>query len=286
MYPPTERTRERFLVSGNKKTGKTALALSIIELLAKGDSGATAYWFDSEDSIYDSEAIVAPLEGRGLLSVTQGSKFEDFALFVDRTLGHAKNDDWVIVDKADAFWKWTQSYYLRVVKGIDLTESIRRLNKEGKPPQWGGVPQVIERSEWTTVTGYYDEVIQPLILSASDRPKLHLCFITEVKDAGEDDEVNTELAHGVKPTGQKGLPYQMRTLIHLEVNRSGHVYSSLERVGSGRDRVDRKPFTNFAMTYLMGTAGWLRKQPGELPTNIPATPNGSPREDESHVPSE
>lgn len=233
-------------------------------MLGKGDSGAQAYWFDSESSLYDSEAIVGPLVGRGLLIPYFGESYEAFARFVDDVLGKAKPDDWVMVDKADAFWSWTQSYYLHEVKGKDLVEARRDANKQGKNIQWGGITEEIKRGEWTIVNDYYFTVMNPLVLSSPQRPKLHLGLITELKGKDEDDYITDEF-HGMKPTGQKELAYQMRTLVHLEkrtVAGQGstrmHTYTTTERHGSGRPHKEREQFSNFALSYLFGVAGWSR----------------------------
>lgn len=284
MYPPTERNRERLLLSGGPKTGKTAGLLSIAEMLAKGDSGAKVFWFDSEGAIWDSAEVVDPLVGSGMMTVTQGSSYHDFEAFVKMVMGDATDHDWVMVDKADAFWGWTQKFYSREVKGKDLNVAIREANKAGENVGWGGVSHVIDRSEWKVVTDYYDDVMLQLILPAEGRPHLHLAFTTEVKDLTDEDAegLKAQMRFGVKPTGQKGLPFQMRTLVYLEALRGqGHMYSTVERHGSGRPNEERVPFTNFALGYLMSKARWTRKSasstggPGSPTTGEEATPGHS-----------
>lgn len=266
-------------MSGGPKTGKTAALLSIAEMVGKGDSGARVWWFDSEGAIYDSAEIVEPLEGIGTLLVTQGSNYHDFEGFVKKVIAEANPGDWVMVDKADAFWTWTMRYYSREVKNKDLQQAVRDANKAGESIAWGGINQVIERSEWGVVTGYYDDVMLQLVLPGETRP-LHLAFTTEVKDLTDEDPdgLKAEMRFGVKPTGQKALPYQMRTLAYLEALRGrGHMFTTVERHGSGRPNEERVPFTNFALGYLMTRAKWTRKDPNAAPpTNSEANPPLSP----------
>lgn len=263
MFPPTKRTRERLLVYGAPKVGKSSCALSIAKLVHKSGSGNTVWWLDTDSALNDYEAIFDELGDT--VQGSRASKWEDIPAWTEKVLTNAKADDWAVFDMADKAWVWLRKWYTQEVLGYDSAQKMLDLAKGGKVG-WEMHGELIPRSHWEVIRALYDDAMLPLLLDDDSKPKVHLLFVTEERELGDSDDAGKKRELGTKgPTGQKSLPYQMRTLVRVESLARGHQYSTVER--GGRESKSGVAFTDFGLSYLTNN-GWRLKSGEELAAEV------------------
>lgn len=166
--------------------------------------------------------------------------------------------DWVVCDFISKAWIAVQDSYVFEVFNQDIADYFLRARKSLKDnaksfnPLEGWV-------DWQVINPMYFKWVNQLLFKG----KWHV-YCTAMSDNLSSDKKPTEdaqtrsllLRYGVKPVGQKQLPFQFHTLLLNNHNlQDGYTVTAIkdrERPGIGEAR----PIKNFTTDYLVNVAGW------------------------------
>lgn len=134
--------------------------------------------------------------------------------------------------------------------------------------QWEGTGKgqpkrsTTEGWDWGFVNGLYDATFLPLLLETNS----HVFITTEQADYSPDLEQDKAKRMmfgkaGVKMTGQKSLPYQVSTILHIDTMAGKRVLTTIgdrDGVSGPRPYLDKANMDDFVQGYLLdpAPAGW------------------------------
>lgn len=260
--------REKLLVIGPPKAGKSTAILSIVYWMWKSGDPHKAYLIDADDSleVLLTDPKYAGMDNYELFPV---SEWEDWTAASEKVRA-AGEGDWIGVDMADKAWRSVQSYFLREVRKKSRAEALLDASKKGKT----GWEAFRDDFDWPTINALYDDTIKPILLSS----RAHLIFTTEQDEVRSSGNMTEEQKRSVrdfgkfKPTGQKSLPYQMRTILRIDRLARGRIISTLG--DRARPELDNEDLDDFFDTYLRKIAGWNIELPKGAKSEAVDTPQG------------
>jgi ABC-type dipeptide/oligopeptide/nickel transport system ATPase component len=253
LHAPGPR-RERILVFGESGSGKSSTWTSIAEWMVKTGSGDTMYVTDT-DKAWEA---MRPVDGRldKTCSVDDARNYSQIKASLDRALKLGSTNDWLVVDMIDQLWVRSQRHYFDEAMESDLGDFFLEAKKGG--------PSVAGEygTNWNVINKLYGD----LTLRIYDFPGHVLCC-TPAGDlrqpnrdgkGGDDVKVRQMFNRvGMKPEGQKALPFLFHTIILTqEASTDWRLTTVKDRQ---RERVVGKVVTEgggFPMSYLIPTAGW------------------------------
>lgn len=274
-------SRERILLSGPTKVGKSNAVISI----AKYTPSSTVHVIDNDN------AYVAALErSSNPPSNIQVHDVEDYEETIEairevrdwiKQDEDVRRDDWIAVDLFSGTWDDVQSSFVEEIFDTTMDSYMmakrkalqgRRedATKNAKPGDkasagGGGALGVFEQdTDWTTINHVYRQLQATL-----RRFPCHVIACTEVDEIDtrpgrKNDKEMMKLygAYGVKPRGQKRSPHLFHTLLMMTKMSSGenaqYVMTSIGDRGDRAD-LDEDEVGEFAVSYLQGIAGWKPK---------------------------
>jgi len=282
------RSRERILIFGPPKAGKSTCALDVVKKL----KGRTAFILDCDnawDRMLDEDDRAANVKVR---EEWRGDPDPDFAKFelddewCDESgtvvLWHvngwlqfreafrqaherAERDDWIIVDSMTHPWSDIQEWYVRTVFGKDFPDyllqqridQVKAGNKSGELKK-GEKPEFLV--EWSYLNAQWNEAFAHPFTNG----RCHQLVLAEAKPIHHHDNRDTKelyLAVGRKPDTQKRLGYQAATVLSVDKEGMGdQTRYVLTTIGDrGREdhvRFDGDEWEDFFVTYMKGAAGW------------------------------
>lgn len=259
LVPPLGSPREKILVWGGPKVGKSCSHLSIAELYAATGTPGTFYIIDTDD------AMPRMLYRRSLPNVVvlPAIGWSEYKAAGDKAVEMAGPEDWVIVDFVDRAWTAVRDWYFDVFLAEAPEEYFTRKKKEQIAEGRGGRKNrlgLYEEIDWDVVNPEYNSFIKPLIGTSAMKPNLrsHLFLVCEEKDVWEAGKPTG----ATKPGGQAGLQYQVHSLIKLDKVKRGRI---MNNVGTDRERpdIENEAYDSFALEYLCKCAGWSMMKGGE-----------------------
>lgn len=267
MKPPvSQRTgkpaREVIGVFSGPKVGKSTAWKTIAEYEHKTDSEAKFYVIDTDGDA--AERLLSSSPDLTNVTVYRASDWETFREASKDVRAKAELGDWVVVDLADRVWKFVQNYYARKVflsADEDESEYLLKLRADWEGEKKGKKPMsTIEGWDWGFVNNLYDSHFLPLILNTP----AHVFVATEMADYSDDlekDKVKRMMFGkiGVRMTGQKSLPYQVATILFLEITGGKRTITTVgdrDGVSGQRQYLDKVEMQDFVRTYLCGPAAW------------------------------
>lgn len=245
MLTAPSSVREKILIFGGPKVGKSTSWLSIAAMAAESESDAHFHVIDTDEAV---PALLLGEKYKGLSNVTvypaiEWSEYRDAGRKVFEAAGPG---DWVIIDFIDKAWKAVQSWFTQEVHGMEIAEFMLKQRLAGKSG-W----DLYREIDWNVVNPEYDAFAKPFLL----RSKANLLVVCEETVVGtEDESAKKQMFSQVKPTGQKSLPYQVRSILRLERVIRGRLLTTIG--DRERPELDREEYDSFAWTYLCQTAGW------------------------------
>ena len=274
MFEQTTR-RERILLYGSFKLGKSTCWLDIADAYYKADS--TDIHFYVIDTDFGVEKMLD--EGYGhlqdMLTIYQPLDFGELLTASKEISKQAGRGDWIIIDMLSYPWTMAQEYYIAGVFGDEPENYFLQMRKEvvakdGKDKRaYGGH----EGTDWNFITKIYRQFEFPL----SMRSKANIFAVSEEKKLDADRGASPEMVKMFKnvglmaPAGQKGIGHRFDTVLRMTMRTNGQ--REITMVGDrGKNRgetwEDRGSRTikiggdsgGFAKEYLVKVAGWKRKK--------------------------
>jgi len=277
--PPRGHRREKPLIYGGYKIGKSSLWLDVLNTFHQ--YGQTDVHFFIVDSDYGYEELVADeyphLMDTEMVTLFNPETFEDFIDARIQIRAEEKRGDWVVVDLMKQPWEAAQEHYIQKVYGEDPWEYLIAMRKEvvakgGKDPRsYGGH----DGMNWGFITRNYNQFDYPLTLKS----KAHVFGVTEERKLDEARGADPEkikrfrIVGKMEPVGQKGIGHRFSTVMRMTQKASGQ--RQLTMVGDrGREKkiwpakmglddkgelnriLDIDASESFVQRYLVDVVGW------------------------------
>lgn len=248
-FSPLIPVRERILDLGPAGSGKTSNFLHIARHLIATQTGSNFYVGDS-DFAMDRMLINYP-EIVPHLSLNPLYDWDDYVRFAQFAIANAGPNDWICIDFIGSAWKAVQEHYVQQVFNKGIGDYFLAARKKEVAELEGWV-------DWSVINPMYQQWIMPLLFKS----RCHL-FCTAKSDPLSDPKKPLEgkevrsmfLPFGVKPVGQKDLPFQFHTVLVSDRDVQGR---RLINTVKDRERLEVRGqvVTNFAVDYLTNIAGW------------------------------
>lgn len=272
--------REKILVYGSYKIGKSSLWLDILQASYEAGLKIHFYVIDT-DRAYSKmmEEMPVDYEAEGYLTLYEPDNFSELMEASVEIQANAGKGDWVIIDMLNYAWEEAQYYYTENVFGETPDNYFLAMRQEvvasgGKDARsFGG----FEGTDWNFITKVYKRFETPLTMKGN----WNVFAVTEQRkmDTRDDDPQKAKQYKGVQghiPVGQKGIGHRFDTVFHMRQRVSGD--RELHMVGDrGREKqggawaelgtnvitIGEHP-KSFTRRYLVDIAGWeksKKKQP-------------------------
>lgn len=244
---------ERILVLGPAGSSKTTGLLNIAKFCALTGSDAQFYIGDSDSAIPRMMTGYPTIQDRvHITSLYDWKDYEAFGKMVART---ARPQDWVSVDFISNAWSSVQSHFITEVFQQDMGKYFVFQRKADQKTLEGW-------TDWNVINALYRDWIKPLVF----RGNYHL-YCTAMSENLSSDKKPTEskevrslfLPYGVKPSGQKELPFQFHTLLlagKTQTPGSPAQYTLTSVKDRERRELVGQPISNFTVDYLVNVGGW------------------------------
>ncbi len=269
---PTDPAPERILALGTAGSGKTTNFLNIAKFAQTTKSESKFYVLDSDFamdrmitgypsipySIHGDPAFTNPDARLVIYPVFEWQEYE--RALRDIRL-KSRPGDWVCVDFISNAWTAVQEYFVSEVFHKDIGDyflSVRKtLDKDAS--SLGALEGWVD---WGVINPLYKKWVNTLLY----RGRYHLyCTaktepLSSEKKPTEDPQTRQLFSrYGIKPVGQKDLPYQFHTLL-LTGRRSIMGQEDIRTITSIKDRerpeVSGQEVKNFTADYLINIAKW------------------------------
>lgn len=255
--------RERILVFGGPKVGKSDMVMRLAELYEQTNTPGQFYYIDTDghlDSIeadgqYADLANIIPYEVYGWERLFDAGKEIE---------SKAGEGDWIVLDMAHRAAEWVEEWYLKCKYGTDnLAAKYAELKWEGqesdgsvKESKGFGDNPLIGQRDYKPMNAAYNSFFNPLALES----RAHIICLTEkagvYKGPGADAEkIRTYDKIGGKPKGHNSIDYNLSTLMHIEKTNFGRYITTVGDRG-GRQLIDQVEYKDLFSSYLLPIAHW------------------------------
>lgn len=248
LSPPDGAPREKIMIYGDTKVGKTWAWLSIARMYQQTKTPGTFYCIDSDETM-DRYLFAEDLPN---VKVWDATQYTEYLTAVDEILPAAKKGDWIICDMADRIYEAAYAYALEQSAQKRIGEA--RLEKDAEryeAGKWGNqyALKSFEDTPWQTIRELHHDVVKPLVLK---RTPAHLFLVCEAKAVWSGGKPTDE----VVPAGQKDLQHKMSTILRLKSMASGKRRTMSTQGDYGRDALKDEDYKDFCLSYLCKVAGW------------------------------
>lgn len=267
------KSRERILLYGREGTGKSTAALSIARA-----TPTSKFWIVDNDNTYDRllESGFPELLERGQVLMAG----EDFGVnpnswdgsrqSIAEAVGNMARDDWLVVDMLSKLWDQVQEWFIEQVFGDEIDDYFLRVRIEkeryneaarssGKDKEKKALGAFEGFMDWPVINQTYHKRVSTPLLNCPG----HLISVAEAKNLADDDDRSLkELygTYGARPGGQKRSGHIMQTVIATGKMQRSQEFKLVTIKDRTRPVWQDEVFVDFAMDYLVGTAGWEVKK--------------------------
>ena len=267
------RARERILIYGSFKTGKSFNWLDIARAYHEAGNTGKFYVIDTD---FGAEKLLGEgydyLLDDGMVKVYNPVDFREILDASKEIYRTAKRGDWIVIDMLNYLWEEAQEFYIRNVFGEDPENYFLQMRKEvtekkGKDSRsFGGQ----EGTDWGFITKIYKQAEFPLTMKSA----ANVISITEERkidpNRGDSPEKVKQFKSvgGMAPTGQKGIGHRHDTVLRMSKRANGQRQLTMagDRGREGADsawsergsliiNIDEPPEA-FTQKYLIEVAGW------------------------------
>jgi hypothetical protein len=244
---------ERILVMGPPGASKSTGWLNIAKFAALTHSDAQFYVLDTDSAVPRMMTGYPTIQDR--VHITNGYDWNDYMSFGKMVAKTARPQDWVVVDFIGNAWSTVQQHFVEGVfnKSVGDYFLFQRKASEKQLEGW---------TDWNVINALYRDWMNPLCFKGN----YHLyCTakgepLSSDKKPTESKEVrNLFLPYGVKPAGQKDLPFAFHTLLLAGKSQiPGQPATWTLTTVKDRERVELSgsEVKNFAVDYLVNIGGW------------------------------
>lgn len=255
--------REKIHAFGQSKVGKSSAALDIALFQHRYNLSPHTYWLDTDGAADDMAEVMDDIPNLHLYQSygtpdTADKWFEEILAYCQEISDRAGPGDLVVFDKSDSAWTVAQWAY-DILNYQQTQAEIRMDNRLAGKTGWALYSHSKDDiSKWAVVKAQYQRAIQPLTLTCRG----DVFFISEEKkvDSNEKDKSRRLMGAqfgGHAPAGEKGLPFQMRSVVRIEFAPNGRRWTSWERLGrKSTEKVEYSEEEGFGLSYLTSCAGW------------------------------
>lgn len=248
---------ERLLAIGHQGAGKSTGWLQIARFSLKTKSPARFYVVDTDFAIRHMLVGGYPElmeENGGNVVLREVYDWPQYMAGSKDIMHKVQPGDWIVIDMAGPAWSAVQDYFTNEVFHKDMGAyflEVRKALKDGKR----NLAAFEGFTDWVVVNALYGSWIQPLLFKSPAH--VYTCAqITAINAEKEDKGTKVLFGHfGVKPVGQKSLPYQHHTI--LIMSKGGQDQYLLTSVKDReRQLLEGKQINNLVTGYLLPIAGW------------------------------
>lgn len=247
-------SRERILNYGKEGTSKTQSWLSIAELYPK----VPFFCIDTDDSV--QRMLDTDFSELKNLTVGVAQDWVGFttnlALFIKSINAYVRANPpkrtedypWLVIDFADSTWDMVQGYFTDEVFSTDLAEYFLMARKKMKGKD---LTPLEGWTDWQVINKIFQSVWNPLTKGGGP---FHLYLTAKAKPASGIEGRTLYKKLKMMPEGEKRMAHRVHTVIMSSVDSSGWYISSAK--DRGRELMDDKQNSNFAVSYLLKVAKW------------------------------
>lgn len=261
--------RERLMIFGPPKVGKTHLYFTIAKWHQELGSDAIFYAVSSDTS-YEVLSMNPEFEHLTNLQWEDAVNFNDYVTYSRQYAGLMRPQDWLSVDLMSDAWPAAQDEYARVQTrqaGGNLDDMGDLWATSGNTDDYP-----ISGWEWQMPNARYRVLANNILLRCPG----HLFLVYGQKElmqdsgsgrSGETAKSKEMFGHlGLKPNGQKDDPWRYHTVLHVDSHEpKRQVMATAGERWGGREWLGKKmsngsvkdaPIEDFFMDYLVKIAGW------------------------------
>jgi hypothetical protein len=241
---------ERILAAGPQGSGKTFQALRLAQWLQP--TGAQFYILDTDDS-YERSLLEFP--GLSNVHVTFAYDWQDYIRWLEQVLATVvAGKDWLVVDRADKAWNRVQHYLSEEVYGQSLADRL----VEARKRMYQKIAMVVsanDQADWQVINANY----LGWFMGVMYKSRCHVYLTAAVTPVRSDDEQDIRNVYGplgVKPEGQKSLPYEPHTvfLFHFDKTTGKRKITTIK--DRARPYFQAADLVHLGLQYLRQVAGW------------------------------
>lgn len=244
---------ERILVMGPAGTSKTTGLLNVAKFAAITGSDAQFYIGDSDGAIPRMMTGYPSIRDRvHIKSLYDWPDYTAWGAYIAKV---ARPQDWVSCDFISNAWSTVQQHFVEGVHGKGMGEYFLFQRKADKKTLEGW-------TDWNVINAMYRDWIKPLLFKG-----VYHVYCTAMSDNLSGGNKPTEdkavrdlfLPFGVKPAGQKELPFQFHTVLlagKKQMVGQPAEYTLTTVKDRERQELSGLVVANFTMDYLVNVAGW------------------------------
>lgn len=286
LRPPTRR-RERILIYGTAKIGKSSCWADILDTAIHKGYDGRFFVIDNDNNWdpmspdYDPELW----DYRDLEDIKDGKPLGDqlVTVYVTKTYEHAvaavaevakvgRRGDWAFLDMLEWSWEKAQDEWIAEVEGVDPQDYFMVMRKEiksrkkdggGDSREFGG----FDGKDWPWITRTYKRLETPITMDSSVNVVSVTGWSKLNTNTGATPDQIAQVKHvgGAWPKGQKGIIHRHDTVLHMKKTSSGKRVLTMvgdrrrehlwEDRGSKAIEVVEYP-RGFTKRYLKDVVGW------------------------------
>lgn len=246
---------ERILSMGQWGAGKTHAWISIARWYRNTGTPGTFHVLDTDNTSLRSLSTDDDWEQNIIRADI--TNWSDLISHTAKFFESAGPNDWLIVDSIDMPWSMVQDHYIEEMFGKDADAffmDARKASASGHPlaSDYG--------SNWTVINKLYSKWIGQVIRFPGHvyacTPAQQVTQPNASGKGGDSREIRETFGrYGVRPAGQKGLGFQFHTVLLLQSPSAGE-WKMTSVKDRSRELLVGQDLSDFALGYLIGTAGW------------------------------
>lgn len=255
------RSRERILGFGHEGSGKSSAILSVARRCPN-----SKFWIIDNDNSYDRllETDYQDVWAQGNI-LFAGEHFgklplndwDNSVLAIAQATNQMSRDDWLVVDMTSKLWPQVQDAFTDKIFGKDIDDyflHVRKL-KANAGDDKKSLGAFDGWKDWPVINNMYNKGVAEKLLNCPG----HLYCVAESNKLSEDDDKGMRDLYGmfgVKPAGQKRSGHIMQTVMFFARDTRAQECKMTTIKDRGRGLWTDGVFTDFAVDYLVNTAGW------------------------------
>lgn len=271
---PTLPAAERILIFGPGGSGKTTNFLNIAKFAQLTKSDAKFFIMDSDfamDRMLTGYTEIPfgiwndpqfPITEQSRIIVLPVFTWREYMAAMDFISRYARPQDWVSVDFISNAWSAVQEHFAMEVFNQDIADYFLKVRKTLKDSD-KSLSALEGWTDWQVINPMYKKWVNQLLF----RGRYNI-YCTAKSDNLSSDRKPTEdaqtrqlfLRFGVKPVGQKDLPYQFHTVLYSSKVVNPATQKVERTISAVKDRerpeVDGVTVNNFTQDYLVNIARW------------------------------
>lgn len=262
-----DKRREKILLIGAGKHGKTSCWTSIAWWAFKSGDPRKFYVIDTDQAVLD---VLNEPKYNGMLAEDGGNihlhevlDWHEYVEAGEKIRASVVKGDWIVIDFISHAWPSVQDDYVRSRAGKSRNKALADAGKKGL----SGWDMYKEDFNWQAINPEYFEWIQGLLL----RTRAHIFMCAEQEEIRADGKASEAAKEHIKDfgnwkaVGQKKLPYQCRSYLRLQRLARGRVLHTLgDRAREELNGASMEP--DFFSAYLKSVAGWTIASPEVSPS--------------------